>query len=190
MRCGMKIKRWTEGRKRVKSPAKALIWCMALLPFCCGLAMAGESPEINFDKIVFLSSWTQLGKVQLVNGEYREPAAPGSATQTVVKLTDARVFGKLGGKDVGAVILVTDTGGSGTFYDLALLVKGPQGWVHQDSSLLGDRIKIHFLVMKDNAIMLDMTTHGPGDPRCCPTQRVIQWFSLKDNRLVKMSDLP
>ncbi len=37
--------------------------------FClgCGLTLAGELYEINFDKIVFLSSWAKSGNVQLVN---------------------------------------------------------------------------------------------------------------------------
>ncbi len=167
-----------------------LSWFMALLPFSCALAMAGNSPEIDFDKIVFLSSWTQSGKVQLVNGEYRRPAAPGSATQTVVKLTDARAFGKLEGKEAGAVVLVTDPGGSGTFYDLALLVRGPEGWINRDIAFLGDRIKIHSLAITDNEMVVDMTTQGPGDPMCCPTLHVVRRFIWKDDRLIKTSEAP
>jgi heat shock protein HslJ len=125
--------------------------------------------------------------VHLVNGDYRGPAAPGSAAETVVKLTDARAFGKLGGKEAGAVVLVTDPGGSGTFYDLALLIKKPQGWINQDIAFLGDRIKIHSLAITDNHIGVDMTTQGPGDAMCCPTLHVVQRFVLRDNRLIKTS---
>jgi len=111
---------------------RGLFLLMALFQLTCGLAGAGELPEINFDRIVFLSSWTNSGKVQLINGEYREQVGPGSATETVIKLTDYMASGKLEGKEAIAAILVTDPGGSGTFYDLALLIKEPEGWINQD----------------------------------------------------------
>ena len=167
---------------------QGLFLLVAMLHLVCGLAKAGELPEINFDKIVFLSSWTKTGKAQLVNREYREPAAPGSATQTVVKLTDGIACGKVDGKDAAAAILVTNPGGSGTFYDLALLVKEPQGWINQGIAFLGDRVKIHSLAIIDNEMVVDMTTQGPGDAMCCPTHRVVQRFVWKDDRLIKSSE--
>jgi len=167
---------------------RGLFLLIAMLHLGCAVAKAGELPDINFDKIVFLSSWTKLGKFQLVNGEYREPATPGSATETVVKLTDNIACGKVDGKEAAAAILVTDPGGSGTFYDLALLVKEPQGWVNQDIAFLGDRVKIHSLAITDNEIVVDMTTQGPGDAMCCPTRRVVHRFVLRKNQLVKASE--
>jgi heat shock protein HslJ len=91
------------------------------------------------------------------------------------------------GKDAAAAILVTDPGSSGTFYDLALLVKEPQGWINQDVAFLGDRVKIHSLAMTDNEIVVDLTTQGPGDTMCCPTLHVVQRFVLRENQLVKAS---
>ncbi len=167
---------------------RSLFCFIALLQLVCGFAEAGELPQINFDKIVFISSWTKSGNVQLVNGEYREPAAPGSAIEIVVKLAGIFALGKVEGKEAATVILVTDPGGSGTFYDLALLAKEPQGWVDQDIAFLGDRIKIHSLAIENDAIVVDMTTHGTGDPMCCPTYQVVQRFVLRENRLVKASE--
>ena len=45
---------------------KSLLLLIALSQLLYGLARAGELPEINFDRIVFLSSWTTSGKVQPV----------------------------------------------------------------------------------------------------------------------------
>jgi len=168
--------------KMIRSP----FWVIALLQLACGFAEAGELPEIN--KIVFISSWTKSGRVQLVNGQYREPAAPGSATETIVRLTDNIAVGKLEEEEAAAVILVTDPGGSGTFYDLALLVRGTQGWTNQAIALLGDRIKIHSLAITDNEIVVDLTTQGPGDAISCPTLQVVQRFVLRENRLIKASE--
>ncbi len=167
---------------------KSSLWFIILCLVASGFAHAREFPAINFDKIVFLSNWTKSGKVQLVNGEYREPVAAGSATETIVKLTDDIAGGQVDGKDAAAVILVTDPGGSGTFYDLALLVKEPKGWINQGNAFLGDRVKIHSLAIKDNEMVVDMTTQGPGDAMCCPTLRVVRRFVLKENRLVKTSE--
>jgi hypothetical protein len=36
--------------------------------------------------------------------------------------------------------------------------------------LLGDRIQINALSIENNKIVVDMITHGPEDPMCCPTQ--------------------
>jgi hypothetical protein len=45
-----------------------------LFHLVCGLAKAGELPEINFVKIVFLSGWTKSGKFKLVWPEHAPQA--------------------------------------------------------------------------------------------------------------------
>ena len=167
---------------------QGLLLLIALTQLACGSASARELPEIDFDRIVFMSSWTKSGKLLFSNGEYREPVGPGLATELIVKLNDRRAFGKLDGKEAGAVIVVTDPGGSGSFYGLALLVKEPQGWVNQEVVFLGDRIKIHSLALVNDGITVDMTNHGPADAMCCPTRHVVQRYALRENRLVKASE--
>jgi heat shock protein HslJ len=165
-----------------------VFWLIALFQMVCGWVNAGGSAEINLDNISFISSWTRSGKAKLINGEYREPAASGSTTEIVVKLTHHIAFGKLDGKEVAAVILVTDPGGSGTFYDLALLIKEPEGWINQEAAFLGERVKIHSLAITNDAIIIDITTQGPGDAMCCPTKKMVQEFILNEGRLIKTSE--
>jgi len=165
-----------------------LLLLFALFCLGCGLTQAEELTEINFNKIVFLSNWAKSGKVQLVNREYRGPAASDSVTELVVKLTGPIAIGKLSGKEAGAVIVVTDPGGSGTFYDMALLIKEEQGWINQDLAFLGDRINIHSLAVVNDEIVIEMTDHGPTDAMCCPTRRVIRRFALRDDRLIKTNE--
>jgi heat shock protein HslJ len=109
---------------------------------------------------------------------------PGAARQLVVKLTDRRAFGAVNGRDAVAAVVVADPGGSGTFYDLALFFKGEGGWINVDTVLLGDRIKVHSVDMRENEIVVSMTTHGPGDAQCCPTQEQTQRFAVRADRLV------
>ena len=129
-------------------------------------------------------------KVTLSHGEYREPAAPGSASEIIVKLTDKRVFGLINGKETGAVMLVTESGGSGTFYDLALLSKEAEEWVNTDTILLGDRVNVQVIKIKNNHIVISMITHDPNNPMCCPTHEVVKTFAIKENKLVPVTDEP
>jgi hypothetical protein len=149
-----------------------------------GLAGTGEEPGIHFDKMTFVSRWTQSGKLRFTDGQYREAAAPGSAAEIVVKLMDKKALGVLHGLQMAAVVLVTDPGGSGTFYDLALLCRKPDGWVNVDTIMLGDRVKVHIVDIKENEILVNMTVHGPGESMCCPTLRVIKRFAVREDRLV------
>jgi len=144
----------------------------------------GDSAAADLESMTFFSTWFPSGKVTLSHGEYREPAAPGSASEIVVRLSDKKVFGMIEGKEAGAVVLITSTAGSGTFYDLALVTKESERWTNTDSVPLGDRVKVHSVEIENNEIVVAMTTHGPDDPMCCPTLEVKKRFSVRGNRLV------
>jgi heat shock protein HslJ len=124
------------------------------------------------------------GPVALSKGEFRAPAASGSAGQTVVTLTNKQAFGKVQGREAGAVVLVVQTGGTGSFYELALLIKGAEGWNNTDTILLGDRVKVRRVAIEDDVIVVAITDHAPGDPLCCPTMDVLKRFAVRDDRLV------
>jgi len=146
--------------------------------------------ETDLDSMTFLSEWFPSGKITLSHGEHREPAAPGSASEIVVKLTDKRVFGMISGRETGAVVLVTDSAGSGTFYDLALLTKVSGKWVNTDTVLLGDRVKVHSVELIDDHIIVPITTHGPDDPMCCPAREIVKRFTVMENKLVPVTGAP
>ena len=148
----------------------------------------GDTAAVDLESMTFLSSWFPSGRVTLSRGEYREPAAPGSASEIVVTLSDKRAFGLIEGKETGAVVLVTSTAGTGTFYDLALLSKDAEGWVNTDTLLLGDRVKVHSVEIENNDIVVPMTTHGPQDPMCCPTFEVKKRFTVQGKRLVSSAE--
>ena len=138
----------------------------------------------DLESLTYLSTWFPSGRVKLSHGEFRESAAPGSASEVVVKLGEQRAFGVVHGEETGAVILLTQAGGTGTFYDLGLLSKGMEGWVNTDMVLLGDRVRVLSIEIRDDTIDLIMITHGQGDPICCPTLQVTKRFAVQGNRLV------
>jgi len=168
---------------------------MAIALICLSCASQGKAGQMvairdaaapDPESMTYLSRWFPSGKVKLSHGEFREAAAPGSASEIVVNLGEKRAFGVVHGKETGAVILFTQAGGTGTFYDLELLSKGAEGWVNTDAVLVGDRVKILSVEIRDNTIDLIMITHGPGDPICCPMLQVTKKFAVQGNRLISV----
>lgn len=154
--------------------------------FVAKVEATGLSEEV-LANMEYKSEWTQSSTAPLANGEYREQAAPGSATETVVTLTGDVAYGQLNNQDAAAVILVTDPGGSGTFYEVAVVVNEGGQPVHVASAPLGDRVQINSLSIAGNEIVVDMINQGPDDPMCCPTQHVIQTYALEGGELVQTS---
>jgi heat shock protein HslJ len=134
--------------------------------------------------MAYRSSWTASGEASLKNGEYSEPAAQDSAAEIHVMLSEHRADGVLeDASQAAAVILVTSTGGSGTFYDLALVLDLDGQPIHFASTFLGDRVQINSLDFEGGALLVDMVTQGPEDPFCCPTQHVLQRYVLEEGEL-------
>jgi heat shock protein HslJ len=152
-----------------------------------GPAQAGGLSQEELANMEYKSDWTQSGVAPLSNGQYSEPAAPGSATEIAVALTEWVAYGLLNGQEAAAVILVTNPGGSGTFYDLAVVVEQDGQPVNVATTLLGDRVTINALAIEDNQVVVDMITQGPEDPMCCPTQRAVQTYALEGDQLVQTS---
>jgi hypothetical protein len=151
--------------------------------------VAAEGWEVVLGNLEYQSEFTQSGVAPLHDGEYREPSAPGSASETVVRLTDSIATGDLDGDGTtdAAAVLATDTGGSGVFMDLAAVVVVDGTPFNVAITLLGDRAQINSLSIRDGEILVDMITQGPDDPMCCPTQRVVETYELHGNELVRTS---
>jgi heat shock protein HslJ len=135
----------------------------------------------------YASEFAPSGMAPLSDGEYREPVAPGSATETVVKLTEHIAYGELNGQPAAVVVLVTDPGGSGTFYNLAIVMEQDGALANVASTFLGDRARIRSLTIEKDQIVVDMVTHGPDDPLCCPTQIVRDTYALEGETLVEVA---
>lgn len=163
--------------------ASVVLFIMPLLIVIPEMVRAQE-PHVDVDAITFFSNRTPSGTVRFIHGEYRAMIAPGSASELVVTVTDLRAIGVVNGEPIAGVVMATDLGGSGTFYDLALLIKKPGGWTHVDTQFLGDRVKIHSVALRGNELIIDMATHGPQDPLCCPAHRVRRAFAVDSGRFV------
>jgi len=119
---------------------------------------------------------------------YEEPAAPGSASTIVIRLTDSLAVGTIDGQTMAALVIVTDPGGSGVFFDLYLALQRENDWVIVDHTHLGDRICVNKIEFERGLVVLDLTVHGPHDGICCPTERKRIHYAFQDGRLVKVSE--
>jgi heat shock protein HslJ len=177
-----------------------LLVALTLATACGGAAMAGStetsdtsvslSPltEEALKNAAYHSEWPEDGLAQLADGEYRKPIVEGSATELVIRLMDV-ALGDLDGDGVSdaAVVLVTDPGGSGTFFELAAVVNRDGSPEHVTSISLGDRAQIEALSVEAGQVVVEMITHGPDDPMCCPTQQVVQTYTLQGDELILVS---
>lgn len=166
-----------------------LLLVYALLPFHATSSGSISSSSLTIEALKnaeYQSEFSVDGRVRLSNGIYKGKMVPDSAVELVVMLSDQVALGDLNGDgaDDAAAVLITDPGGSGTFYHLAVLINQNGSAKHVASQLLGDRVKITSLSIGSGKIAVEMIKQGPSDPMCCPTLRVTQSYVLQGRKLV------
>lgn len=117
--------------------------------------------------------------IQLVDGRYED-----TANRITVHWSDTYALGTLDGAQAAAVVLNAETGGSGIFSYLALVENQADGPVNTAGTLLGDRVKINWITVADDEIVVDLVTQGPDEPMCCGTQRTIARYAMEEGELV------
>ncbi len=130
---------------------------------------------------IYICQHAEPCTVQLSGGQYID-----SATQLQVVLTHFVAFGDLDadGIEEAVVVLTTNLGGSGIFYDLAVVKYFEGDLINTAITTLGDRVQINQLDVVNGEIMVDMLVAGPDDPLCCPATAVIQRYRLGRGELV------
>lgn len=134
------------------------------------------------------------GVAQLVDGTYSEEAAPGSATKITVTLSDVSAYGDLNGDGVedAVVVLVTDPGGSGTFYTMVAVLNDRGMPNPVATASLGDRVILNALTVDAGQISVEMVIAGPDDPLCCPNTTRHAVYALQGGTLalLEQTDTP
>jgi heat shock protein HslJ len=129
--------------------------------------------------------------VTLRDGIYEgEPFVPGGASRPRVELLDIPpVLNDLDGDgiDDAAVLLAESSGGSGVFTWLAVVSCRDGRAVNLGSAVVGDRVMIRSLAGREGAIVVDLVAAGPGEPLCCPTQKVRNRYRVRDGKLLLAS---
>ncbi len=121
------------------------------------------------------------GPVTLKDGKWAgKPFVEGGASRLTVTLVgDFRLTGDLDGdgREEAVVLLAQDSGGSGTFYYLAVVARRNGKLENVATQGIGDRIGLRDARIKKGLLKLELVQAGPEDAACCPGQ--LLWRSWK-----------
>ena len=121
--------------------------------------------------------------VKLVSGKSE---IGSGADYLLVTLLDQVAVGDLNADGVpdAAVILAENSGGSGIFESLVIMLNQNGTPVQSATSLLGDRIKIIALTIQDGEIHLESLVQGPNDPMSSPSQVLSSVYRFSQGALL------
>ena len=126
-------------------------------------------------------------KVKLTDGRYEGHPGDDENSQITVGMLHKMASGSIAGSAAAAVVLYSNSGGTGTFLDLALVLE-KEGTASNIATVnLGDRVRVNDISIDRDTIHVAMTVHGPDDPMCCPTLDVERLFVLRDSSLVEIN---
>jgi hypothetical protein len=128
------------------------------------------------------------GKVALVDGAFEQPL-PGSAGRVIVNhIKEARGDLNGDGLEDAVALLAINTGGTGTFINLAAVLNEAGNPRQAAIRFLGDRVEVQSLAIEDGVVKVKAITQGPEDPLCCPTLEVNEEYRLQGGRLVSREE--
>jgi len=113
--------------------------------------------------------------------------APGSAAKIRVELGKTQAFGDANGDGAedAAITLIVNTGGSGTFTSLALVINDKGLPRVSPLVALGDRILVKSLAIQNGTVTVTLLTRKPEEPMiAAPTVEVTQVFTWQGGALV------
>jgi hypothetical protein len=128
--------------------------------------------------------------VPLVNGRFNAAAAPGLATRIMATVFGRPLFGDLDhdGDEDAVVVIVYDSGGSGTFYYIAAAINQNGSYRGTAGYLLGDRIIAQFVKFDDGLVQAHYLDRWPDKPMSAPpTVRMEIHLRLVDGKLTPVT---
>jgi hypothetical protein len=166
-----------------------IVLTVGLSPRAVGSAQAA-SPVLNWHalgNLTYSLPSAPGGSVKLVNGAYSAPIAEGSATKFEVQLAPVAMMGDMtgGGLPDAAVVLVSKSGGSGTFYDLTVVlninaVLKPVRPVH-----LGDRIAVRAIGIDKQTLKVVIDTQSSSAHMTVLDLRSTRTYVIENDKLVQ-----
>jgi hypothetical protein len=179
-----------ERSRALRDPMMIHILPIVLSILMLGLISPVHAGDLTVNQLrnsqYLIPSWENPDQgewVQLQNGEFTRRNPDNPLFVDVVKIALGHLSPNQS-KDA-AVIYAYNTGGSGFFTMLCAMINDHGKPKQIASADLGDRVKINSLSIQSGKIIIDLVTHGPNDPACCPTVKKIATYSLVGNKLVE-----
>ncbi len=122
--------------------------------------------------------------VTLVNGAYDR--ATSNEDILHVALLEPVALGDLNGDGAGdgAIYLSENTGGTGFFVSVIVVLNQGGAPVQSADRFIDDRPQAVDLRIQGGRILADLVLHGVQDPMCCPNFPVKETLRLQNNRLI------
>lgn len=134
-----------------------------------------------------LSSPVEAGRlITLVNGRYvGEPFVAGGASRPEITLLEPVAFGDLDqdGMNEAAAVIVSNTGGSGSFYTLEIFDNQGGSPAQMASFDLGDRIKIRGIGIQKGTIFIESVIPAEGESISQPTLLTLSSYALANGQI-------
>lgn len=126
-------------------------------------------PEKNTNEITNIKNASYIIDGQtfkLTNSKVEKEIAPDSATKHLVSIFGEPVYGDLNkdGKDDVAIMLVSNPGGSGTFYYAVLAIATGSTYTTTNTLLLGDRIAPQTVNIMDGRAVYNYVERRANEP--------------------------
>lgn len=158
-----------------------------------GLAKAppaqSNTGQLTLDILKNTEYNSAFGTVRLRNGIYEEQV-PYSAAVIHVGISENTIaWGDLNSDGVKDAALVVDSygGGSGHFYELAVVVNDNGNPKYVTSTFIGDRVIINSITIdRMGKIVLSIMTHGPNDGMAKATLKKILRYELHKDELIEI----
>ena len=127
--------------------------------------------------------------VTLVNGYSEKEAAPGSASKIITNYFGNEAFGDVNGDGAPdiAFLLTQQTGGSGTFYYLAVALETTTGYQSTNTIFLGVRIAPQTTEIQNGIITVNYPERKPSDPMTAtPSVGISKHFKVENGQLIEI----
>ena len=127
--------------------------------------------------------------VKLTDGRWEgKPYVEGGASRPAAGLVEDFILSddlNGDGRSESVVLLWQNSGGTGTFGHLAVMVEVDGEWVNLATAPVGDRVQIRSGEISGESIQLDVVQQGEADAGCCPTQLATRSWRLVESGLIE-----
>lgn len=195
---------------KTKSPLLVLLPVVLGLAACTSVALSNDDYQTGTDKLeeppeALSESRTETSEaiteaglknmtyqdiydkpVTLADGLYEgAPFVNNAASKPTLTFISPAVFGDLNedGVDDAAVLLVENSGGSGSFVYLAAVVNNGGVPENVATTLLGDRVEPEAFAIVHGEIIVEATSHTEDDPLRCPSLKTVTAYTLLNGEI-------